>query len=822
MPVKIKKNTNRSSIKNQKPDSLVSKRKYVFAFFTFMTIIGTILPNAGAFDMVPIKDGKAQAVIVCDAAAPDSVRYAAAELQQFLEKISDCRLTIVSEPPADGSKQACLYVGASRFTKSLGVDVADLKPDGFKIVGGTNWVAILGRDYSGTPISLPQNPFRLSEVYNSRMKLGVFGECGTLHGVYQLLEKCCGIRWYWPGELGTVIPRMETVKIQGADIVKAPDYEYRYPWLCNFEQSDEGAAWFHRLGFGGKAPVWIIHSFNQFQKYKDSHPEYFALIGGKRDFDRLSCSQGGGNLCLSNPDVIKQWITDINDYFDKNPGQTVYPLVPSDGMRGICECDKCQEQIDKSQEVSAGMTADTRGRFSNYVWNFVNEVAKGVAISHPDKYVGGAAYADYTLPPNCLERLDPHVAVMVCKDRKSYCSLVYRKKVEDLVNIWRKKTDHIYIWEYYLFRNQWVGCPIVLPRFIAEDLRWLKGFSRGEFVQAELWDFVTGVRGNIELPGMRHLNVYVTSKLYWDTSLDLEGLLNEYYNLFYGPAADEMKTFWTTAEKIWCGKGEMTDALKIYTQERLKTLDDCLLRAKEKAAPDTIYRKRIDVIANEFAPFRNRLSNPLLLSPPEMTLAGPRKGCSMDCNLKGSGWESVSPIRLVNKEGGEAKYKTFVYPAWDADCLYLLFVNYEPEISKLKVLATDRDQVAPAVYSDDSVEIFINPDLSDRQKCYQFVVNAKGVIWDGRRGFGLDYPAKWDSQMKACARSESDRWIACVKISFKDIGVVPKDGVKFAMNLYRNRYCGGAPVYGCWSPSLSPRHFDPDHFGVVGLDKRND
>ena len=98
----------------------------------------------------------------------------------------------------------------------------------------------------------------------------------------------------------------------------------RYPWLCNFAVAPEEALWFRRVGFGAPAPVQIIHSFDipmrENPGLKDEHPEYFALIGGERDFTNLSTMLGRGNLCLSNPGVHKMWVDYICNYFEKKPG----------------------------------------------------------------------------------------------------------------------------------------------------------------------------------------------------------------------------------------------------------------------------------------------------------------------------------------------------------------------------------------------------------------------------------------------------------------------------------------------------------------------
>ena len=260
-----------------------------------------------------VRDGKPQSVIIIDKQAPDSVRHAARELQEHVAKASGANLPIQDSTENLAPQTIGIYLGETKAAKTLGVEFANLKSDAFRIIAKDHFLVIAGRDYRGPPVFGLRNPWQLNEVYNSKLKLGAFGEAGTLNGVYHFLEQYCGVRWYMPGDLGTVVPRQPTIRVPVMDETIAPDYEYRYPWLCNFEDSPEDALWYRRMRFGGACPVQIIHSFGGLAKYKDQHPEYFALIGGVRDFGGRSCLGGGANLCLSNPAVADQWVKEICD-----------------------------------------------------------------------------------------------------------------------------------------------------------------------------------------------------------------------------------------------------------------------------------------------------------------------------------------------------------------------------------------------------------------------------------------------------------------------------------------------------------------------------
>ena len=71
---------------------------------------------------------------------------------------------------------------------------------------------------------------------------------------------------------------------------------------------------------------------------------------------------------------------------------------------------------------------------------------------------------------------------------------------------------------------------------------------------------------------------------------------------------------------------------------------------------------------------------------------------------------------------------------------------------------------------DDCVEIFLCPNPKNRKQCYQFIINAKGVTWDGRHGSRKDGRVElaWNSGIKARSIIQKNRWILEVKIPLKD------------------------------------------------------
>ncbi|MHC4874312.1 MAG: hypothetical protein ACYTFY_20865, partial [Planctomycetota bacterium] len=190
----------------------------------------TILVSTGSVSALElVKDGRAVSEIIISAQATPSVKTAAAELQRHLLKISGAELAIVNAPSADIKNQ--VYVGGSKFTKDLGVDLSDIKKDGYKIISKDNYLILAGKDsYHYT--KLCERYFKESDLFRPRIhnnrlkqqiwekytgktwrqpcyhdfrqfnydyKFNVLDGTGTLYAVYAFLEQL-GMRWFMPLE----------------------------------------------------------------------------------------------------------------------------------------------------------------------------------------------------------------------------------------------------------------------------------------------------------------------------------------------------------------------------------------------------------------------------------------------------------------------------------------------------------------------------------------------------------------------------------------------------------------------------------------------
>ncbi len=244
-----------------------------------LTITTVAIGLTAAAGSVIFENGAPNAAIVLDPEAAPPAKYAATELQTYLEKVSGVRLDIVSKPGSGVN----IFVGEGAGTRAAGLNTEGLTYDGFRICSRDGNLYIFGRDRrEAKPLVDFRTPFEAIHIYNKKLNICAFGESGTLYAVYEFLRSQCGIRWYMPGELGEVVPHADRLEVPALNTEKSPDFYYRMLWIGLFDQNDDVALWFRRAGFGAPFPVNICHSF-YLMNFTKTHPEWHALIDGKRD-----------------------------------------------------------------------------------------------------------------------------------------------------------------------------------------------------------------------------------------------------------------------------------------------------------------------------------------------------------------------------------------------------------------------------------------------------------------------------------------------------------------------------------------------------------
>jgi hypothetical protein len=184
---------------------------------------------------------------------------------------------------------------------------------------------------------------------------------------------------------------------------------------------------------------------------------------------------------------------------------------------------------------------------------------------------------------------------------------------------------------------------------------------------------------------------------------------------------------------------------------------------------------------------------------------------TLDGRLAPNEWDGVAKLTnfTAHETDSLAQDQTEVFATHDAERLYLAFRCANPA-NRLKADAKERDG---AVWEDDAVELFLQPD-PQRPDCYQFVGNSAGVYYDGKGVNG----GQWDGDWTYSASVGDGYWEGELSVLFSSLGMVSpavQPGVEIGLNLCRDQQSPQQRL-SCWSPVSGSFH-NAEQFGRLTL-----
>ncbi|NDC63565.1 MAG: DUF4838 domain-containing protein [Planctomycetia bacterium] len=424
---------------------------------------------------------------------------------------------------------------------------------------------------------------------------------GSCYAVYDFLERHCGVRWYAPGDDGTIIPPAATLTVDGVDVRRRPAMEYRDapPSLRDLSwglvargsyRPEDATLFMRRMRLGGRN-FYTMHSFQGYydrfwkpnpkwpEKFEGRHPEYFA-----QGYPR---SDPPPQLCYSNPALIAQVVADARARFDA--GAEMVDLVPMDNG-AHCKCSACQSLLDPTE--SDGYFSG--GRSSDLVYSFANKVAAELRTSHPDKFVGVLAYFDYAKFPKKIDAMEPNVLVGPCLHVRNWWCPPMKANDMALYKRWVEKVPgriHCLIL-YQCFPGDVAG----------KTFRFFPGFHAHMLADAMRMFHADGVRG-IHLCGVaEYIDGYLTFKMMDFADFDVDRALDEFFTLSYGAAAGPMRQIHDLIEETYSNPANYPPAIRDPANyPNLQTGDKFFHQTKEMAWKWLGTKERIDRITALFA-----------------------------------------------------------------------------------------------------------------------------------------------------------------------------------------------------------------------------
>ena len=752
---------------------------------------------AGAAVLVP---GGTEIVVAKK--SPPVVKFAAKEMKHFLDGVLSCDVPVVDVP---SGTRTPIHLGSDRWTKGAGISVEGLPRDAFRIVVTDKAVFIAGRD---CPKSNPERALTRN-VWSQHY------ERATLFGAYEFLERYAGVRMYFPGELGEIIPKADKIEVVPADFVVAPDMPRRF-----YSYFGEGV-WFEGEKRDAKStgPLRWLNTYRlrmqtryvpfnhglshrgYLRRFGDSHPEYFRLNkDGSRDMN-LALGARSGKLCYSSG-VWEEIYQDAKSYL-KGEGAEVRGVLnpqgkvgwwytcqerkyvdcmPHDGMVP-CECETCKAAYDKD---------DPGNYMDTMIWSNMAKIGNRLIAEGVPGYVTQMAYQPYLRVPDV--DLPTNVLVMVA--RRGPWSIPYpdhvAREYKELA-AWAKKVGHkVPIWTYpcKYGKRDVPHIPDLAPWMWGRYYKGVAPWVDSIYAESHTDRFV-----------YKHLDYYVLYRVSWNSHVDTDAVIDEYFRLMYGPAADEMKAFFKSLEAKWTTefltRGEDTmwgpsfvvapleDRWnKIYTADVLSEYERLFAEAARKTAEGSLERRRVELMHREMLEPLAAAREDFVELPKRLASANFRFGKGRPLVLRkcGKAKESV-PANLRTEVTAEAR---------DGG-LFVRITAYEPKMGEVSAVSREFDDTG--VGYDNLIELQIDP-MGARREFMHFMVNSAGS-WadilhrrDAKKNWAAD--TKWNSGSKVEVRCFDDRWICEIAIpasAFRD--GLPK---KFAAEAFRSRALkGGDP-----------------------------
>ncbi len=128
-------------------------------------------------------------------------------------------------------------------------------------------------------------------------------------------------------------------------------------------------------------------------------------------------------------------------------------------------------------------------------------------------------------------------------------------------------------------------------------------------------------------------------------------------------------------------------------------------------------------------------------------------------------------VQRVPEDGQPASQETHVYLGHDDDRLYVVFVAFDDEPSRVRARMSRRE----AVFEDDTVEIQIDS-FNDQRRAFSFLTNPLGIQWDAIWTEGQEFDGAWDTVWDSRGRQTDRGYVVWMAIPFKSLRFPPATG----------------------------------------------
>lgn len=451
----------------------------------------------------------------------------------------------------------------------------------------------------------------------SRVVLSGSNPRSVLFAVYRFLERHFGVRFFGPRR--ERVPWALEWALPPGTTVEAPAFKYRghFVELNSLTLSParlvELVDWLAKAGMNCvlvPARWWPAlksrllrhirrrgltlfighHNLDVFlppEKYFGAHPEYFAMVGGRR---RKAISGGPPQICASSTGAKERLIHNLLKFLDENPEADWIGLAPNEG-EGWCECPNCRRLGPPRESwLRPGRMAGT-----NQYIHLVEAVANELRRLHPGKvlalWAGGATLE----PPFHKPRLPENVVVAPFRpEGRCYEHAIFDPScstgpphvnalIREALVGWLHAVGRVCVFDFAR-RHEWRSLPKLMVGLIREELRfYFRAGVEGVFTSAEWEDW-----------GVYEPNLLAYATFSWNPNISAESLLLDYVDHRFEGAAEHAERALSLIEQAM---GKFARPGEAYPDEEgLKVAIDLVDRAKAELRGGMLLKPSKEVV----------------------------------------------------------------------------------------------------------------------------------------------------------------------------------------------------------------------------------
>lgn len=729
-----------------------------------------------------------------------------------------------------------IILGYNELSKKLGADPFKGKEQGYEIFTFPGGVVIAGYDSA------------IRDRGKKRLPLDHTGLLrGTLWGVCDFTERILGCRYYFPGESGSIWPKITNLIVDPVHYTDYPRFYNRDGCWIGWSLRYGKEKWEPLMGKYDPATStpdslssiqerWRLENFmgpKQFHPGHDPEPSrivkfypdskkdiFFTNESGYMYYN--SKAHIGNDFDLTNLAFADIIIDAMKKYYASNgKDNNIWNYPPNNMYINFGQCDgevplgdmlrnptvKKLNLITQANIERGSAFSEIYGRFLQYFANRVKQEFPELRVAFMPYQGGTYAPIDprWKLPDNVNLRVCTHVFPRVPRNPKKIAKTL--RCLEEWYEATGKRPIDS-LWFYHIPENG--GSPFlraIAAQFVGESVN-----ACGKFLGRTniFFDQYGGLNWSY------YYSEYCGSKCFWNPDFNVDAAIDEHWEPFYGEKAGrELRKFHALLKDSYIRYYMMNDEEDsinpLYPPKVIDALESHLAKAASFIKPGSVEEKRFLIFS---LPWKDAIQSQRNRQNYVKPIYGVHRLLNsekpvVDGSASEPFWKNISPIPLIDPKGSgtKAKYPVSVKLSWDDSGIYgLLEAAHEP-------LADQRKDL----WHNDSCEIFLSPGAK-REEFYHFAADAAGSISTGfRRIFPIatPYNGQWKSPgFRKAVLVKDHSWSLEFFIPFADLKIAaPRPYEIWGANIVSNKL-GNPPEYTSSSMTLANNH-NLSMFGTI-------